>query len=225
MLITCWSVKGGSGTTVVASSLALLLAERSVDTCLVDLGGDVPAALGLTEPDGPGIGDWLGAATISSAREPNPSTVGSSLAALELHVAPSLAVLPLGHRCCSPLDSWSTLAAHFASHPRTYIVDGGTVALPPILRSLALHDYLVVRGCYLALRRAVNLSPRPSGVVHIAEPLRVLRTPEIEGACGVPVVAEIPWEPSVCRSVDSGQLRSRMPAALRLGLEALPCMP
>ena len=225
MLITCWSVKGGSGTTVVASSLALLLAERAVDTCLVDLGGDVPAALGLTEPDGPGIGDWLDAATISSTHLPDPSTVGSSLATLEVPVAPSLAVLPLGHRCCSPLASWSTLAAHLASSPRTYIVDGGTNALPPLLRSLALHDYLVVRGCYLALRRAVNLCPRPSGVVHVAEPGRVLRAPEVEAACGVPLVAEIAWDPAISRSVDSGQLRSRMPAALRLGLEALPCMP
>ena len=52
----------------------------------------------------------------------------NDFAALELHVAPSLAVLPLGHRCCSPLASWSTLAAHLASSPRTYIVDGGTNA-------------------------------------------------------------------------------------------------
>ena len=56
MLITCWSVKGGSGTTVIATSLALLFAKRQ-GALLVDLAGDVPAALGLPDPDGPGIGE------------------------------------------------------------------------------------------------------------------------------------------------------------------------
>src|SRR4051794_5027095 len=52
----CWSVKGGSGTTVVASALAIVLAGRSAGgAVLVARAGDAPAALGLPEPGGPGL--------------------------------------------------------------------------------------------------------------------------------------------------------------------------
>ena len=61
MLIACWSVKGGSGTTVVATVLALLHA-RAGGALVADLVGDVPAALGIPEPPGPGLAAWLAAA-------------------------------------------------------------------------------------------------------------------------------------------------------------------
>src|SRR5205823_4979023 len=44
MLISCWSVKGGSGTTVVAAAIALALA-RSAPVVLADFGGDAPTVL------------------------------------------------------------------------------------------------------------------------------------------------------------------------------------
>jgi MinD superfamily P-loop ATPase len=46
VLIALWSPKGGSGTSVVAASLALVAAER-FEARLADLGGDQPAILGL----------------------------------------------------------------------------------------------------------------------------------------------------------------------------------
>src|SRR5438105_1160177 len=61
MFVACWSVKGGSGTTVVSAALALSVAAAGTDALLADLAGDVPAALGIPEPDGPGLADWLGA--------------------------------------------------------------------------------------------------------------------------------------------------------------------
>ncbi|HSH59850.1 MAG TPA: hypothetical protein VK988_09470, partial [Acidimicrobiales bacterium] len=62
MLVACWSAKGGSGTTVVAAALGHVLARSSPGgVLLVDLGGDLPAALGLPEPTGPGVSDWLAA--------------------------------------------------------------------------------------------------------------------------------------------------------------------
>ena len=61
MLTCCWSVKGGSGTTVVAASLGLLAASAPAGALLVDLAGDIPAALGLPQPAGPGVRDWLSA--------------------------------------------------------------------------------------------------------------------------------------------------------------------
>ena len=59
-MIVCWSVKGGSGTTVVASTLALVhAAQSSRGALIVDLAGDVPAVLGLAEPTGIGASEWL----------------------------------------------------------------------------------------------------------------------------------------------------------------------
>ena len=43
----CWAAKGGSGTTVVAATLALSCPTESL---LVDLDGELPAVLGLPRP-------------------------------------------------------------------------------------------------------------------------------------------------------------------------------
>jgi len=52
-VIVCWSLKGGSGTTVVSAALALTLAQRNNATVrIVDLAGDIPSALGIAEPSG-----------------------------------------------------------------------------------------------------------------------------------------------------------------------------
>ena len=60
IFVACWSAKGGCGTTVVAVSLASLLA-RAGGALVADLAGDVPAVLGMPEPSGPGLADWLAA--------------------------------------------------------------------------------------------------------------------------------------------------------------------
>ena len=61
MLISLWSVKGGAGTTVVSVSLSLVIDRSRKGALVVDLGGDVPAALGLPDPGDPGISGWLSA--------------------------------------------------------------------------------------------------------------------------------------------------------------------
>ena len=47
----CWSAKGGSGTTVIAAALALVLSQRGATT-VVDLAGDLPAAWASPNPPG-----------------------------------------------------------------------------------------------------------------------------------------------------------------------------
>ncbi len=47
----CWAAKGGSGTTVVTATLAL---SCSTESLLVDLGGELPAMLGIERPTRPG---------------------------------------------------------------------------------------------------------------------------------------------------------------------------
>ena len=55
-----YSPKGGSCTTVTAAAQAVISASSKGDTTptvIVDLGGDMPAVLGVAEPDTPGINE------------------------------------------------------------------------------------------------------------------------------------------------------------------------
>ena len=79
MLLSCWALKGGVGTTVVTAALGLTLDRAGHDVLLVDLAGDLPAALGLPEPDGPGLTDWLAA---------GPDVPADGLGRIELSAAP-----------------------------------------------------------------------------------------------------------------------------------------
>lgn len=207
MLIACWSSKGGSGTTVVAASLALLLARRDpLGALLVDLAGDVPAALGLPEPDGPGVSGWLAAGTAVPV---------DALARLEVPGADGLAVLPRG---AGPLqeDRADVLASLLHADARPVVADCGPardgVALA--LAGAATRSVLVTRPCFLALRRALACPLRPSEVVLLTEPGRSLSRADVEDCLGVPVVAEVAVDPAVARAVDAGLLAARLPRRL-----------
>ena len=85
-MLVCWSVKGGSGTSVVAASLGVLFA-RTRPTLLVDLDGDLPGVLGsVPEPTGPGVHEWLASPTADAA----------ALHRLTVPVNPTLHLLPAG---------------------------------------------------------------------------------------------------------------------------------
>jgi MinD-like ATPase involved in chromosome partitioning or flagellar assembly len=210
MIITCWSVKGGSGTTVVAASLALLLGRRSEPgALLVDLAGDAPAVLGMAEPTGAGVGDWL-------------DGPGRDLAALlqsEVEAAPFVRLLPMGTRTLAP---GSPLIEALAQDERTIIIDAGVLAPGPSLDVIAnaTTSLLVLRACYLALRRASLAPVRPSGVVLINEPGRALGRKDIESVLGVPVVADVLIDPNVARAVDAGLLAGRLPRTLARSLRS-----
>src|SRR5687767_11669660 len=88
MLTACRSVKGGSGTTVVSATLALLLARTSATGALaVDLAGDLPAVLGLTDAGGLGARDWM---------EAGPDVSDDALARLAVDAGGGLEVVPKG---------------------------------------------------------------------------------------------------------------------------------
>ncbi len=72
---------------------------------------------------------------------------------------------------------------------------------------------VVIRGCYLGLRRAVH-SPalaRTVGAVLVEEPGRSLSAHDVSEVLGVPVLARVPVKASVARAVDAGVLASRLP--------------
>jgi hypothetical protein len=223
VFISCWSVKGGSGTTVVAATLALLLAsdvsyrglaDAAPGALLADFGGDVPAVLGLAEPTGDGVLDWL-------ASDAGPA----ALPRLELDGGGGLAVLPRGAgpvlRGRTDGDRVRQLAEAWAVGTRPVVADLGL--LSPRWHELAAGattSLLVIRPCYLALRRALEAPLRPSGVVLVDEPARSLGRRDVEEVLQVPVVATVEFDPMVARAVDAGLLAGRLPRQLARSLRA-----
>lgn len=220
--ISCWSAKGGSGTTVVAIALATMRGREpeSGGSLLVDLAGDCPSALGLPEPSGPGVSEWL-----TAGGEVPPD----ALRRLEIEVSPDISLLSLGRTAmegvASP-DRVQQLLEQLALDPRDTIFDLGRVTtgagliMEPLARLAAGADQslLVTRACFLSLRRALASPVRPTGIVLVTEEGRALGRREVEDILGVPVIAEVPLDSSVARAVDAGTLGMRMPRGLERSL-------
>jgi hypothetical protein len=215
--LACWSSKGGSGTTVVAVAFARLLGEASPGgALLVDLTGDAAAVLGLPDDLGPGVADWL---------EVGAGVPADGLARIEHPVLPGLSLVARGAGRLVDLARTEVLAAVLGADPRPVVVDCGRVDADAVgtdvartLAASATHSFLVIRPCYLALRRASAAGFRPSGVVVVREPGRSLGVSDIEDVLGVPVVAVIDHDARVSRAVDSGLFVGRIPVSLRRAL-------
>jgi hypothetical protein len=213
MLVACWSAKGGSGTTVVAVALASLLARAAGEAVLADLAGDVPAVLGLADSRGPGLTDWMAAGDAVPA---------DALARLEVAGPAGLRVLPAGGAPAAevPPGRGDVLAALLGTDPRPVVADCGATPVGPrlALAAAASTSLLVLRPCYLALRRAQSFPLRPSGVVLVDEPGRALTADDVEAVLGVPVRAVITVDRDIARAVDSGSFANRIPRRLERAL-------
>ena len=212
MLVSCWSAKGGSGTTVVAAALAWMLARaRAEGAVLADLAGDVPAALGIPDPDGPGLADWFAAGDTVPV---------DALARLEVEAGPGLRLL---HRGVGPLDDGrraGVLAGLLAADHRAAVADCGILdgEAARVLAAEATVSLLVTRPCYLSLRRAAASPVQPSAVVVVDEPGRSLRPEDVEDVIGAPVRAVVPVDARIARAVDAGLLATRLPSRLERAL-------
>jgi len=225
VLVLCWSAKGGSGTTVVTACLALLHADTDVGVLAIDLAGDLPAVLGLAEPTGPGVLDWLTA---------SPPPADGALRSITASTGCGVDLVGRGHLTDPtrteddgsmpaglagvPDEAWERLAHALVAERRPVVVDAGLGVPPPPLRAAATASLLVARPCYLGLRRASRVSAAATGVVLVDEPGRALGRRDVEAALGVPVVAETLVDPAVARAVDAGLLRSRVPSAFSRSL-------
>ena len=212
MLLALWSPKGGSGTSVVAATLALVSAGRG-ETRLADLGGDQPAILGLPPLTSlPTLVDWLAA---------GPSTPTDWLDDMAVPVVPGLSLLPGGPatQTASP-ESGAALAVALRDGGVT-VVDVGSGAHEADGAGRAVVDVadttlLVIRPCYLALRRAVA-DPRlgsSAGAILVEEPGRALDADDVAAVLGLPVVGRFPVRAEIARAVDAGVLRDHLPAPL-----------
>lgn len=211
MVTLCWAAKGGTGTTVVTASMALASSRPSL---LVDLDGELPAVLGLAEPDRPGVADWLAT-----------DTAGSRLDDLLIDIAPTTWLLPWRSEALrsAPLaapdhDRWSQLGEWLhrwaSEHRGEVVVDAGTGTPPALMIEHVDRALLVTRPCYLSLRRAVRGPTRATGIILIDEPGRALRRQDVEHALGAPIEATIALDPTIARAVDAGLLATRLPRGL-----------
>ena len=207
MLTVCYSPKGGQGCTTVTAALAL--AQRGAR--LIDTTGDLPALLGIPEPCGPGICDLLA----------DDRTL--DIAAIARLVASSSPVPLIGAGSTPaagvPEHRWAELAAILTSDQGAWFLDAGT--LPAAASVPADRRLLIVRNCYIALRRAVAHPVRPDGVVLVVEPDRALNSADIEAVLAAPVVARVPIDPTVARTIDAGLFAARVPRGLAGRLAAL----
>ncbi|CAB4771119.1 MAG: hypothetical protein F2723_01405 [Actinobacteria bacterium] len=210
-LLAIWSPKGGSGTSVVAAACSLVLA-RSGPTRLADLAGDQPAILGMGNDPDTGLLDWLAL---------GPEAESEALTRLAVTAAPNLSVLPLGGALLQEVhpsgEAGAALAVALRDGPPT-VIDLGTAnsAVAQGVLEVADISLIVVRPCYLALRRGVRRAStrRVAGVVLVEEPGRALGVREIADVIGRPVIARVPVREVIARAVDAGVLPTRIPEAL-----------
>jgi cellulose biosynthesis protein BcsQ len=211
VLICCWSSKGGTGTTVVAVALALTLARRDGPAALLaDLAGDAPTVLGLSaDPTRHGITDWL----------------RDGVAPQELPVREGLALLPRGTGPL-PAGQADVLVDTLGADARNVVIDAGVIdgtrdlgcGVALAAAAAATHSLIVLRPCFVALRRALLAPLRPSAVVLVEEDGRALTASDVEDALGVPVRARVRVTPQIARAVDAGLLVSHLPRTLERDL-------
>jgi len=221
VLLTLWSPKGGSGTSVVAAALALASAGAG-PTRLADLGGDQPAILALPADAPPpragpalpagcgGLAGWLSA---------GPSAPTEWLDSAVLPVVPGLGLLPRGPGSVGTAVAEAGAALAVALRdPGLTVVDAGGAGDAAVRALLDVADLalMVIRPCYLALRRAVADGglERSAGVILVEEPGRALDAGDVAAVLNRPVVGRFPVRAEIARAVDAGVLRDRLPAAL-----------
>ena len=215
MLIALWSAKGGTGTSVFTAACTLVLARDAgyaAGVRVADLAGDLPAIFGLGADPEVGLADWLDA---------GPEAPTDALDRLLVEVAPGVGLLPRGAGVRSRLPSpeaGAALAVALGDGPAPTLVDCGTAAEPATRAVIEVADVavVVVRGCYLGLRRAVH-SPalaHTTAAVLFEEPGRSLAARDVSDVLEIPVLARVPVKHPIARAVDAGVLSTRLPEPL-----------
>jgi hypothetical protein len=171
---------------------------------IVDLAGDIPSALGIAEPSGEGVTNWLQQQHVP-------------IQSLQIPVTARVSLIPRGDGPLMHHDLTSehcnTLATELDTSNELTVVDAGSGHIPQLINN-ATTSLLVIRPCYLALRKAAHLSVKPHGIVLINEPGRSLGKRDVESVVGAPVLVELPLDRTIARCVDAGLLASRIPTML-----------
>jgi hypothetical protein len=129
----------------------------------------------------------------------------------------------------APAEAGAALGVALRDGSVPTFVDLGTASGPAAGAVLEVADVglMVVRGCYLTLRRAVAAPGLAAthGIVLVDEPGRSLGAREVADVLGRPVLARVPVRSAVARAVDAGVVAARLPEPLarpaRLVLRAI----
>ena len=219
MMLPVWSAKAGAGCTTVSLALAGRMAKRFGTCLLVDLGGDVPAAIGIEEPP-VGVSDWLA----------SPTGDREALQRLERSAGVGgLEVIALGDSMAWECERDAALLDHLRSDRRPVVIDVGhrfgsrSDSLTRLRNAVASEpeSVFVVRACYLEFRRILRHEVRPDAVVFVRENGRSLDRLDVKRLLGTPVTVEIDYDPAIARAVDSGTMLRRTPKLLGHQVEAL----
>lgn len=233
MLTIFRSTKGGSGTsTVVAGFVGVLgrhasrRSTRVAPVLAIDLCGDLPAVLGTATPL-TGLSEWLDRSSDHDFDD------------VRIDCGQGVQLVPTGSSSLPPRNSssWNRLVSildHLSTRGTQVVIDIGTRPVPHAFTTpsrtastnkTASCVLLVIRPCYLALRRAIEEGAKDGasadGIVLVRGEGRVLTRRDVESVLGIPVVAEVPIDPDVARRVDSGLFLSRLPTSLVSALEPL----
>jgi len=221
VLLALWSPKGGAGTSVVAAALALVSAGDA-STRLADLGGDQAAILGLPEAASP-PGAWPstppGCGGLAGWLALGPSAPTEWLDSMVLPVVPGLGLLPRGPGSVGTAapEAGAALAVALRD-PGLTVIDAGRAAGPAVEAAVEVADValMVIRPCYLALRRAVGHPGlgRSAAVILVEEAGRALDADDVATVLNRPVAGRFPVRAEIARAVDAGVLRDRLPAPL-----------
>ena len=241
-MIALWGPKGGQGVSVTVASLALSHVRRSQDSvAIVDLAGDQPALLGATGIQSVGVLDWLASDAAGGALERTALNVAERLTVVPLgggdvsgRYTSSGGLTPGGHGAAGRNDAlWRAvdgladvvLVDVGVPSARDGMVEPAATAGADDLRRAAVlaaaNNVVVIRACYLALRRFRGLNLRCDSAVLVREPQRALSRGDVADTLDAPVSATVELDPAVARSVDSGMLVSRLPRRLDRTMAAL----
>ncbi len=221
MITTCWSVKGGSGTTVVSCALAMLAASRtpsgSTDpraVLIIDLCHDVASVIGATgaSPDDAfGFADWLTA---------DDSVETLALDRLISPVTESLSLLSLGAPAASGSFDRARLDLALRWVEQQFvdvIIDAGAAdsELSRWCITNSQRSLLVMRPCYLSLRSAIESTLPAHAAIVVSSDGRTLDGHDVASVLGIPVIAQLPFDPEIARLVDSGMFGQRLPRSVQ----------
>jgi hypothetical protein len=196
---------------VFTAACALVLARSSEGVRLADLVGDQPPILGLAADPATGLREWLQVGVEAPV---------DALDRLAVPGTQGLTLLPAGNADLADVrpEAGAALGVALRETPVPTIVDVGvpTSAAACALLEVADASVVVLRGCYLALRRAVRMAPttHAAGAVLVEESGRALGARDVSDVLGVPVLATVSVRSSVARVVDAGVLPVRMPDTL-----------
>ena len=122
-------------------------------------------------------------------------------------------------------EAGAALAVALRDGPVATIVDCGRASDPATRAIVEVADVsvVVVRGCYLAVRRALRAPAlaRTAGVVLVEEKDRSLTEKEVGDVLDLPVLARVPVKMAVFRAVDAGVLAARLPEPMARPASAL----